>query len=146
MIKLFFLLTAFSAILGCASLPIGGFNHTTALIIGDPQERVIADSMHIIGSPKNSGKVAGDIPEDQITFNRYTFTDQFDLGLYFYKGTFIQAVLIDPKTPSNLPAVRDDFKNVQKGSPGPVGYMLISNKKTASIKTLYRKGEDPDSK
>lgn len=146
MIKRFVLFAILPAILGCASFPLGGFNHTAALIIGDPQEKVIADSMHIIGSPKNSGKVAGDTSDEQIAFNKYTFTDQFDLGLYFYKGTFIQAVLIDLKTPSSLPAVRDDFRSVQKGSPGPVGYMLVTNKKSASIKTLYKKDESPDSK
>lgn len=129
---------------GCASLPLGSFTHTSALIIGDSKEKVIADSAHFLGSPKTSAKL--DLPDngEQIEFSRYTFTDVYDLGLYFYKGTFVQGVLMEPKAIDEFPVVRGDYKEVRKGSPGPIGYMLTKNKKTASINTIWEKARNAD--
>lgn len=123
---------------GCATIieNMPGFTHTATLIIGESKNTLLSQAEHILVKPKQiSYAFKGTSREVEI--RRYTFTDVYDLVLYFYNDVFFQSDLIEPAS-DTYPHFREDYKSVHKGSPGPIGYILSYNGKTMSIDTLWR--------
>jgi hypothetical protein len=138
---LFITLLAF-IVTSCASVmeSTPGFTHTAALMIGDSKDNVISQAEHICGKPKLVGHVEGapeEIEVKRIEIRRYGFFNDSDVLLYFYNGIFFQAALIDPKS-TTYPPFRQDYKEVNRESPGPAGYLLTLQGKVGSIKTIQR--------
>ena len=119
---------------GCASLveSIPGYKHVMALIVGETKEEIFAT--HHPGNPKETVYLNKGTSEE-VEVVRYAMWVDSDILLYFYKNRFIQVQLIDPNS-SNIPDIREDYKTVEKGHSWPRGYILSSDGKTASIKTL----------
>lgn len=123
---------------GCApvleSMP--GVTHTAALMIGNSKDNVVSQAEHICGKPTGVAYAAKGTP-DEFEVRRYKFWVDSDLVLYFYKDIFFQAGLIDPKS-TTYPSVRNDYKEMDRQSPGPIGYLLTLQGKVASIKPIER--------
>lgn len=123
---------------GCApvleSLP--GVTHTAALMIGNSKDNVTSQAEHICGTPIMVGFGAKGTP-DEIEVRRYKFWVNSDLVLFFYKDIFFQAGLIDTKS-TTYPSVRNDYKEMNRQSPGPIGYLLTLQGKVASINPIER--------
>lgn len=110
------------------------FNHTAAIIIGETRAKTLSQAEHILIKPKII-IYAFQGTSDEVEIRRYAFTQVYDLLLYFHQDIFFEAELIEPSS-NTYPAMRSDYKNVQKGSPGPVGYLITKNSKTLTIQTL----------
>jgi len=101
---------------GCASVVenIPGFKHAGALVIGDTENNVVQQAEHILVSPKQEVYAHKDTPEE-IKIRRYTFTNVYDLVLYFHKGIFFQASLMEPNS-TTYPFFRPDFRENEETS------------------------------
>lgn len=122
---------------GCGSTlkSMPGFAHTTALMVGETKEKIILQIEHVCGEPKEVAYMAKNTP-DELETRRYNFTTKYDLVLYFHKDTFFQAGLLEPNS-KRYPNYRPDYKEVTKGSSGPVGYIIVRKGNTRSIDILY---------
>jgi hypothetical protein len=125
---------------GCATLlqDATAYTHSAFLPIGAPREKITPQVENILGKSIRDAYVDKNT-EDELLLLEYNFTADYNLVLYYYKDRLIQADL-HKHDEWKYPDYRADYKTAIEVSPGDVaGYLLMSNGKTASIKTLWRK-------
>ncbi len=134
----FLICSLFLFAFGCASLPVTGLPHTASLIVGDSGEKVLSDVVHVLGSPKSGGKSPVGDKKDEIEIRVFDYSDEYDLGLYFHKGIFMQAVVYKIED-NKFPQIRKDYKDIQNRVEGPDGYLLSRKGKKVSLEVITKK-------
>ncbi|MBL0350427.1 MAG: hypothetical protein IPP68_08630 [Elusimicrobia bacterium] len=123
---------AFLAFLtGCASF----FPHVAVLGLGAPAGETLSDAEHVLG-PRKGGFECYGKNNEPIQVIGFSYTDDFDLLLYFYQGRFIQAST--GKAGDVVPPVRADFRDIDNRKKGPDAYE-IRKKGKVTIHTLTKK-------
>lgn len=126
---------------GCATIleDMTTYTHTAFLAIGSHRDKITPQVEHILGKPIRELYMDKNT-EDELLLLEYNFTVDYNLVLYYYKNRLIQTDLHKPGE-YKYPDYGSDYKTVTKDvPPGHIaGYLLTSNGKTASIKTLWRK-------
>ncbi len=125
--------------IGCATLleDMTAYTHTAFIAVGTQKDKISTQVEHLFGKPIRE-LYADKNTDDELLLVEYSFTKDYNLLLFFYKNTFIQADVHKPGE-WKYPDYRGDYKMVTKDSPGPAGYLLTNNGRTSSIKTLSKK-------